>query len=126
MRDQRVCLVPNGDLFKAISDGSVDVVTDHIEMFTKTGLRLVSGTELEADIIVSATGLDLLFMGGVEATIDGEPLDLPNRLAYKGMMLGGVPNLAFAVGYPLGLDQTLTMGVISGLNRSGGAGHHSQ
>jgi monooxygenase len=97
--DQRVCLVPNGDLFKAIGDGSVEVVTDHIETFTKTGLRLVSGTELEADIIVSATGLDLLFMGGVEATIDGEPLDLPNRLAYKGMMLGGVPNLAFAVGY---------------------------
>ena len=97
--DQRLCLVPDGDLFGAITDGTVDVVTDHIETFTETGIRLVSGTELDADIIVTATGLDLLFMGGIDATIDGEPIDLPNRLAYKGMMLGGVPNLAFAVGY---------------------------
>ena len=71
--DQRLCLVPDGDLFAAISDGSVDVVTDHIETFTETGVRLVSGAELEADIIVTATGLDLLFMGGIDATIDGEP-----------------------------------------------------
>lgn len=97
--DQRLCVVPDGDLFKAIAAGSVDVVTDHIDTFTKTGIRLVSGTEIEADIIVTATGLDLLFMGGIDATIDGAPIDLPNRLAYKGMMLSGVPNLAFAVGY---------------------------
>ncbi len=97
--DQRVCLVPNGDLFKAIDDGSVDVVTDHIETFTETGIRLRSGTELEADIVVSATGLELLFLGGIEATVDGEPVDLPSKLAYKGMMLEGVPNLALAIGY---------------------------
>lgn len=97
--DQRLCLVPNGDLFKAISAGTASVVTDHIETFTETGIRLRSGTELDADIVITATGLELLFLGGIEATIDGEALDLPERLTYKGMMLEGVPNLAIAIGY---------------------------
>jgi monooxygenase len=97
--DQRLCVVPNGDLFKAIRAGKVSVVTDHIETFTETGLRLVSGAELEADIIVTATGLELLFIGGIELFVDGDPVDLPSKLTYKGMMLEGVPNFALAVGY---------------------------
>jgi cation diffusion facilitator CzcD-associated flavoprotein CzcO len=97
--DQRMCLVPNGDLFKAISDGSASVVTDQIDTFTETGIRLQSGTELPADIVVTATGLELLFIGGIEASVDGKVVDLPNLLTYKGMMLEGVPNFALAVGY---------------------------
>ena len=97
--DQRLCVVPNGDLFRAISDGSASVVTDHIDTFTPTGIRLESGAELEADIIVSATGLELLFIGGIEVSVDGEVVDLPSRLTYKGMMIEGVPNFAVAVGY---------------------------
>jgi cation diffusion facilitator CzcD-associated flavoprotein CzcO/NAD(P)-dependent dehydrogenase (short-subunit alcohol dehydrogenase family) len=97
--DQRLCVVPDGDLFAAIRDGSATVVTDRIDTFTEAGLRLESGGELEADVVVTATGLELLFLGGIEASIDGEPVDLPSRLTYKGMMLEGVPNLALAVGY---------------------------
>jgi monooxygenase len=85
--DQRFCVVPDGDLFKAIRAGSL------------TGLRLVSGQELEADIIVSATGLELLFAGGIELSVDGEKVDVASRLSYKGMMLEGVPNMAIAIGY---------------------------
>jgi monooxygenase len=97
--DQRLCLVPNGDLFQAISAGTASVVTDHIDSFTETGIRLQSGQELEADIVVTATGLELLFIGGIEVTLDGVDADLPSRLTYKGMMLEGVPNLALAIGY---------------------------
>jgi cation diffusion facilitator CzcD-associated flavoprotein CzcO len=97
--DQRFCIVPNGDLFRAIRKGTASVVTDHIETFTEKGLRLRSGTELEADIIVTATGLELLFIGGIELDVDGEPVDISSKLTYKGMMLEGVPNLAIAVGY---------------------------
>jgi monooxygenase len=97
--DQRLCVVPDGDLFKAIRNGSVDLVTDHIDTFTEKGIRLQSGTELEADIVVTATGLELLFIGGIEVTVDGEEVDVPNRLVYKGMMLEGVPNIALAIGY---------------------------
>lgn len=97
--DQRMCIVPDGDLFKAIRAGNASVVTDHIDSFTETGLRLRSGTELEADIVVTATGLDLLFLGGIEITVDGEKIDVSEHLTYKGMMLEGVPNLAMAVGY---------------------------
>jgi cation diffusion facilitator CzcD-associated flavoprotein CzcO len=97
--DQRVCMVPDGDLFKAIKAGKADVVTDHIDTFTEKGIRLQSGRELEADVIITATGLQLLFMGGVALTIDGEKVDQSTRLTYKGMMLEGVPNLAFAIGY---------------------------
>ncbi|MEN3272097.1 MAG: monooxygenase [Actinomycetota bacterium] len=97
--DQRFCVVPDGDLFKAISDGSAEVVTDHVDTFTPTGIRLQSGTELDADIIVTATGLELLFLGGIEVVVDGDKVDVADRFVYKGMMLEGVPNLAVAVGY---------------------------
>jgi monooxygenase len=97
--DQRFCVVPDGDLFKAIGAGTASVVTDHIDTFTEKGLLLESGTELEADIIVTATGLELLFIGGIEVSVDGQPIDLPSLLTYKGMMLEGVPNFALAVGY---------------------------
>ncbi len=97
--DQRLCVVPDSDLFTAISNGSASVVTDRIETFTEQGLRLESGAEIEADIIVTATGLELLFIGGVEVSVDGEKVDPASRLTYKGMMLEGVPNLAFAIGY---------------------------
>ena len=97
--DQRLCLVPDGDLFKAISAGTASVVTDHIDTFTETGLRLTSGAELEADVIVTATGLELLFLGGIELSVDGAVVDPASRLTYKGMMLEGVPNLAVAIGY---------------------------
>jgi cation diffusion facilitator CzcD-associated flavoprotein CzcO len=97
--DQRMCLVPDGDLFEAISRGSASVVTDRIETFTETGIRLESGAELEADLIVTATGLNLVPLGGTDIRVDGEPLRLPETLTYKGMMLSDVPNMAFAVGY---------------------------
>jgi cation diffusion facilitator CzcD-associated flavoprotein CzcO len=97
--DQRMCLVPDGDLFEAISDGSASVVTDTIETFTERGVALASGEELEADLIVTATGLNLLFLGGMRLTVDGEAVDVPSTMAYKGMMLSGVPNMAFTVGY---------------------------
>jgi cation diffusion facilitator CzcD-associated flavoprotein CzcO len=97
--DERMCAVPGGDLFKAISSGGAEVVTDHVDTFTETGIRLQSGRELEADIVVSATGLELLFLGGIELVVDGEEVVLKDRLTYKGMMLEGVPNLAIAIGY---------------------------
>ena len=97
--DQRMCLVPDGDLFAAIGSGKADVVTDHIEAFTATGLRLRSGATLDADVVVTATGLNLLLLGGIELTVDGEPVHGPEHVAYKAMMLDGVPNLAFALGY---------------------------
>ncbi|HEX3461005.1 MAG TPA: NAD(P)/FAD-dependent oxidoreductase [Acidimicrobiales bacterium] len=97
--DQRLCVVPNGDLFKAISAGRVSVVTDQIDTFTEKGLLLRSGEQLEADIVVTATGIELLFMGGIQLSVDGEAVDIATRLTYKGMMLEGVPNLALAIGY---------------------------
>jgi len=97
--DQRVCLVPDGDLFAAISDGSASIETDTIETFTETGLRLHSGKELEADVVVTATGLNLLALGGMEVAVDGEDVEIPKTVGYKGMMLSGVPNLAISIGY---------------------------
>jgi cation diffusion facilitator CzcD-associated flavoprotein CzcO len=97
--DERFCAVPNGDLFAAISDGSASVVTDHIERFTEKGLLLESGTELDADVVVTATGLQLLFLGGIDVAVDGETVNPADHLTYKGMMLEGVPNLAVAIGY---------------------------
>jgi monooxygenase len=97
--DQRLCLVRDGDLFAAIREGRASVVTDHIDTFTETGIRLRSGDELEADVVVTATGLELLFLGGVELVVDGEKVDPADRLVYKGMAIEGVPNLAAAVGY---------------------------
>jgi cation diffusion facilitator CzcD-associated flavoprotein CzcO len=97
--DQRLCLVPDGDLFEAIRAGRASVVTDRIERFTETGIRLRSGQELPADLIVTATGLEMKFLGGLEVSVDGTRVELPKTTAYKGMMLSGVPNLAMAVGY---------------------------
>ncbi len=97
--DQRLCLVPDSDFFKAIKTGKADVVTDHIDALTPTGLALRSGRQLQADIIVTATGLNLLPLGGIELTVDGAKVAVPERVAFKGMMLDGVPNLAFAIGY---------------------------
>jgi monooxygenase len=97
--DQRLCLVPDGDLFDAICDGRASVVTDHIETFTEDGLKLASGAELEADLIVTATGLNLLTLGGMQIAVDGREVDVSQTMSYKGMMLGGVPNLAMAFGY---------------------------
>jgi monooxygenase len=97
--DQRMCLVPDGDLFEAICAGRASVVTDRIETFTETGLELASGAELEADLIVTATGLNLVPLGGMQISVDGRDVELPRTMAYKGMMLAGVPNLAVALGY---------------------------
>ncbi len=97
--DQRMCLVPDSDLFKAISSGRASVATDRIATLAERGVELESGEELEADVIVTATGLNLLFLGGLRLSVDGEEVDIPSTMTYKGMMLSGVPNLAFTVGY---------------------------
>lgn len=97
--DQRLCLVPNADLFRAIREHRVSVVTDHIETFTEDGLLLKSGAHLKADIIVTATGLVLKLFSGMQIAVDGTPVALPQTLVYKGMMFSDIPNLAFAVGY---------------------------
>jgi len=97
--DQRLCLVPDADFFRAIRQSKVSVVTDHIDTFTETGIRLKSGEELEADLVVTATGLVLVPVGGATLTVDGEPVDLAKRFLYKGMMYSDVPNLASVFGY---------------------------
>jgi monooxygenase len=97
--DQRLCAVPDGDLFKALRKGTASIVTDRIETFTEKGIKLVSGAELEADVVVTATGLDLLVFGGIALTVDGVDVSLPDTVVYKAMMLSDVPNFAFAIGY---------------------------
>ncbi|AUG75418.1 Flavin-binding family monooxygenase [Kitasatospora sp. MMS16-BH015] len=97
--DQRLCAVPDGDLFRAIREGRASVVTDRIARFTEQGLLLESGRELAADVVVTATGLNVQAFGGIRLTVDGREVRLPDTVAYKGMMLSGVPNFAFAIGY---------------------------
>jgi cation diffusion facilitator CzcD-associated flavoprotein CzcO len=97
--DQRLCLVPDGDLFKAISSGRASIVTDRIDTFTSTGITLASGAHVDADIIVTATGLNLLGIGGMSLVVDGRDVELAETLAYKGMMLSGVPNFSLTLGY---------------------------
>ncbi|HEX6360982.1 NAD(P)/FAD-dependent oxidoreductase [Actinophytocola sp.] len=97
--DQRLCLIPDGDLFTAIRHGKASVVTDRIKEFTETGVRLESGDSLDADIVVTATGLRLLVFGGIELSVDGRAVELPKTMAYKGMMLSDVPNFVFTIGY---------------------------
>lgn len=97
--DQRLCAVPDSDLFRAISSGSASVVTDRIATFTERGILLESGREVEADAIVTATGLNLQAFGGMSLTVDGAVVNLPEHVAYKGMMLTDVPNFAYAIGY---------------------------
>jgi cation diffusion facilitator CzcD-associated flavoprotein CzcO len=97
--DQRLCMVPDADLFNSMRAGKASVVTDQIDSFTERGVRLTSGNELEADIVVAATGLDLRLMHGLELVVDGRPVDMSKTMAYKGMMFSDVPNLAAAFGY---------------------------
>jgi cation diffusion facilitator CzcD-associated flavoprotein CzcO len=97
--DQRMCLVPDADLFRAISSGRASVLTDRIKTFVEHGIELESGEKIEADVIVTATGLNLLVLGGVELVVDGEHVDLSKTMGYKGLMLTGVPNAAAALGY---------------------------
>ncbi len=97
--DQRLCLVPDGDLFGAISDGSASVVTDRIRTFTETGIELESGEVLDADVIVTATGLNVRIFGGAALSVDGVEIEPSKTMAYRAMMLSGVPNFAFTIGY---------------------------
>ncbi|MGX4736707.1 flavin-containing monooxygenase [Kitasatospora griseola] len=97
--DQRLCAVPGGDLFKAIRSGRATVVTDRIRTFTEQGVLLESGRELTADLVVTATGLNVQAFGGIPMSVDGEPVRLAGTVAFKGMMLSGVPNFAYAIGY---------------------------
>jgi len=97
--DQRLCACPDGDFFSVLRDGKASIVTDTIDRFTPTGIKLTSGRELEADVIVTATGLAVQLLGGAELTIDGQPLDPSTRCTYQGVLLEGVPNLMWVFGY---------------------------
>ncbi|MEU4321142.1 NAD(P)/FAD-dependent oxidoreductase [Nocardia fluminea] len=97
--DQRLCAVPDADFFKAMKKGAADVVTDHIETFVPEGIRLKSGRVLEADIVVTATGLQLLAFGGIAPKVDGETVNLSDQFVWQGAMLTGVPNFAVCIGY---------------------------
>ncbi len=97
--DERLCLVPDGDLFAAINAGTASVVTDHIASFTPAGIRLRSGAELAADVVVTATGLVLKLFHGVQLVVDGRPVELSQTMSYKGMMFSDIPNFAAAIGY---------------------------
>jgi cation diffusion facilitator CzcD-associated flavoprotein CzcO len=97
--DQRLCAVPDGDMFTAIREDKVEVVTDHIDHFNSSGIALKSGKHLDADIVIVATGLQLKFGGDIAYCIDGEKVNLTERFVYRGMMLSGVPNMAMSVGY---------------------------
>jgi cation diffusion facilitator CzcD-associated flavoprotein CzcO len=97
--EERLCVAPDGDLFKALSSGRASVVTDRVARFTETGIELESGRHLDADLVVTATGLRLQAFGGIELAVDGRPVRLPETTVYKATMLSGVPNLAFVFGY---------------------------
>ncbi|MBF6181454.1 flavin-containing monooxygenase [Nocardia otitidiscaviarum] len=97
--DQRLCVVPDGDLFAALRSGRASVVTDRIDTFTDTGIRLASGRELPADIVVSATGLDIQLFGGAQLVVDGQTVRMHDRLLHKGTMIDGVPNAMVVLGY---------------------------
>jgi len=109
--DQRLCAVPDGDLFKAIRSGKASVVTDRIATFTENGILLESGEELEADVIVTATGLNLQLFGGMKLSIDGRPVDPAETVVHRGMMLSGVPNFSIAIGYT-NSSWTLKIGLV--------------
>lgn len=109
--DQRLCVVPDADLFRTIRSGKASIVTDRVETFTETGIRLESGEELAADIVVTATGLNIKIIGGIDLSVDGERVSLPDTVVYRGMMLSGVPNFALAIGYT-NSSWTLKIGLI--------------
>lgn len=110
--DQRLCAVTDGDLFHAIRRGKVSVVTDTIRTFTETGIELTSGEHLEADIVITATGLNLQALGGLQLYVDDAPVTFAEKVAFKGMMLSDVPNFAFAIGYT-NSSWTLKVGLIA-------------
>jgi cation diffusion facilitator CzcD-associated flavoprotein CzcO len=97
--EQRLCLVPDSDMFKAISSGKAEIVTDHIDHFTATGINLKSGEHLDADLVVSATGLNLVLLGQTNLSIEGVPVSLSDHVNYKGVMFNDIPNLASVFGY---------------------------
>ena len=97
--EQRLCVVPSADLFRAMHSHKVDMVTDRIETFTEKGIRLESGRELEADIVITATGLKVVIIGKAEVEVDGKPVDPGDIFAYKALMLSDIPNTAFTIGY---------------------------
>ncbi|MDF3030992.1 MAG: flavin binding monooxygenase [Moraxellaceae bacterium] len=97
--DERLCAVPNGDMFKVIKHGKASVVTDHIDHFTESGIKLKSGQHLAADIIITATGLDVKILGGMQITVDGQPVNVADRMYYKGLMFEGMPNFGMIFGY---------------------------
>jgi cation diffusion facilitator CzcD-associated flavoprotein CzcO len=109
--DQRVCIVPDGDLFRAIRRGTASVVTGHIETFTEHGVLLTDGREIPADLIVTATGLNVRALGGIALSVDGMPVSVPDSFVYKGVLLSGVPNFAFVFGYT-NASWTLKVGLI--------------
>jgi cation diffusion facilitator CzcD-associated flavoprotein CzcO len=97
--DQRLCVIPEGDLYREIRAGRASVVTDHVDTFVPEGIRLRSGRVLAADVVVSATGLSLLPVGGIRVSLDGRPVAIGDHASYRGLMLSGVPNLAYCIGY---------------------------
>ncbi|OMC51434.1 FAD-containing monooxygenase EthA [Mycolicibacterium fortuitum] len=110
--DQRLCLSPDGDFFEALSGGGASVVTDRIERFTETGIALESGEHLDADLIVTATGLNMRLLGGIDFDVDGEPVHIPDTVAYRGTLLTGLPNLSIAIGYTTSA-WTLKIGIVA-------------
>ncbi len=110
--EQRLCLVPDGDMFKAIRDGKADIVTDHIDRFTPTGIDLKSGKHLDADVIITATGLKLAMAGKVAFSVDGQPVDFTQHYYYKGCMFSDVPNMAIVFGY-LNASWTLKVDIVA-------------
>ena len=111
---QRIAVVPDGDLFKAIRDGDASIVTDQIDTFTENGIRLKSGAELEADIIVTATGFNLCVMGDIDFVVDGKPIDFSETVNYRGAMFTGVPNMAWIMGYLRSASWTLKVDLVAG------------
>jgi monooxygenase len=126
--DQRFCVLPDGDLFRVIRNGTVDVVTDHIDAFVADGIRLRSGRVLEADVVVAATGLKMLAFGGIRPSVDGAAVDPHDLFVWQGAMLTGLPNFAVAVGYTnaswtlrADLSSRLVCKVLNEMDRRGAA-----
>jgi cation diffusion facilitator CzcD-associated flavoprotein CzcO len=99
VRQQRIAIVPEGDLFAALHDGTASIVTDTIETFTENGIMVSSGEEIPADIVVTATGFNLSAFGDVAFTVDDDPVEFPERLTWRGVMISGIPNMAYTFGY---------------------------
>ncbi|NHE64813.1 NAD(P)/FAD-dependent oxidoreductase [Rhodococcus sp. D-46] len=110
--DQRLCLCPDGDFFEALSTGAASITTDKIVRFTETGIALESGEHLDADLIVTATGLNMRMLGGIDLEVDGTPVALPDTVAYRGALLSGLPNLAISIGYTTSA-WTLKVGILA-------------